>query len=217
MFHIIKPEHRATSQGLLDAMHRNRHDVVVDQWGWDIPNIKPGYDKDQFDTESTVYIVVTDEEKGVVASTRLNPTTEPHMLSELFSDFCNLQPYPVSDRVWECSRYVIDRTLYRDALSEFRIRAQLGIGITQFCVDESVNQLSWLTHQKFYNLVQKIWKTEPLGLPRRDTADGWAWIAAVSRIDKSTLQMQRDRLENAEEIVAHFRRERTVRRPLTAA
>jgi len=204
MFHIIGPAQHESCSAILDDMYRKRYDVVVKQWGWDIPGIRDGYDKDQFDTDETVYIVVTDGDKGVVASTRLNPTTSPHMLSELFSDYCNLQQFPVADNIWECSRYVINRSFYNDPLLEFRIRARLGIGITQHCVEENITHLSWLTHQRFYNVAQRVWETEPLGLPRRDTADGWAWIPAVSKIDASTLQRQRDRFENSEEVVLEF-------------
>ena len=123
MFHIIKPEDREKNQALIDEMHRTRYDVVVKQWGWEIPGITDGYDKDQFDTDETVYVVVTDTSVGgVVASSRLNPTTSPHMLSELFAEYCELQDYPVGADVWECSRFVIDRTLFNDPLAEFRIR-----------------------------------------------------------------------------------------------
>ncbi|MEQ3746091.1 MAG: acyl-homoserine-lactone synthase [Henriciella sp.] len=203
MFQTITPDKRHQFAGIIDSMHRNRFDVVVGQWGWDIPGIEPCYDKDQFDTEDTVYVVVTDPEHGVVvASSRLNPTTRPHMMSELFSEYCNLQPYPVSETAMECSRFIIDRTLFKDPLLEFKIRCSLGIGITQYCVENNITQLSWLTHQKFYNLATRVWKTEPLGTPVSDTPDGGVWIPAVSKMDRATADLQRQRYENAEEVVA---------------
>jgi len=125
------------------------------------------------------------------------------MLSELFSDYCDLQPYPVGDDVWECSRFVTDRSMMSDPVEDFRIRCRLGLGLTVFCLDNGISRLSWLTHQKFYNLVQRVWKTEPLGLPRRQ-GDDWAWIPAVSEIDQDTLDRQMDRYRNAEEIVAGY-------------
>jgi N-acyl-L-homoserine lactone synthetase len=205
MHQTITPENRHQFAGLIDRMHRNRFDVVVGQWGWDIPGIDHGYDKDQFDTDDTVYIVVTDPEQGdVVASSRLNPTTRPHMMSELFSEYCNLQPYPVSDSTMECSRFVIDRTLFNDPLLEFKIRCSLGIGITEYCVENGITQLSWLTHQKFYNLATRVWKTEPLGTPVRDTPDGGVWVPAISKMDRATAKLQRHRFENAEAVVAEL-------------
>lgn len=203
MFRIIRPDNRHEYQDLVDEMHKMRYRVVVKEWGWDIPGIEPGYDKDQFDTDETVYVIVQTDGGDVVATSRMNPTNRPHMLSELFSDYCDLQPYPVGDNVWECSRFVTDRSMMVDPVEDFRIRCRLGLGLTVFCLDNGISRLSWLTHQKFYNLVQRVWKTEPLGLPRRE-GDDWAWIPAVSEIDQGTLDRQMDRYRNAEEIVAGY-------------
>ncbi|KJS25289.1 MAG: hypothetical protein VR75_11655 [Hyphomonadaceae bacterium BRH_c29] len=203
MFKIITAGNREAYRDVLDEMFRMRYRIVVDEWGWDIPGIQKGYDKDQFDTDETIYVVVLADNGEVVASSRMNPTTGPHMLSELFADYCDLQPYPVAGDVWECSRFVTDRSLMSDPVEDFRIRCRLGLGLTVFCLDNGITRLSWLTHQKFYNLVQRVWKTEPLGLPKRE-GDNWAWIPAVSQIDKETLDLQMDRYRDAEAIVAQY-------------
>ncbi|WP_065383354.1 acyl-homoserine-lactone synthase [Hyphomonas sp. ND6WE1B] len=203
MFKIISPDNRGEYRDLIHAMHEMRYRIVVDEWGWHIPGIQAGYDKDQFDTNETVYVLVLSRDGDVLASSRLNPTTRPHMMSELFADYCDLQSYPVGEDVWECSRFVTDRKRMHDPVEDFRTRCRLGLGLTVWCLDHGVSRLSWLTHQKFYNLVQRVWSTEPLGLPRRD-GDDWAWIPAVSRIDKETLDRQMDRYRDAEEIVAQY-------------
>jgi len=203
MFKIITAGNRDAYKDVLDDMFRMRYRIVVEEWGWDIPGIQKGYDKDQFDTDETVYIVVLADNGEVVATSRMNPTTGPHMLSELFADYCDLQPYPVAGDVWECSRFVTDRSLMTDPVEDFRVRCRLGLGLTVFCLDNGITRLSWLTHQKFYNLVQRVWKTEPLGLPKRE-GDDWAWIPAVSQIDKETLDLQMDRYRDAEAIVAQY-------------
>lgn len=203
MFRIITPETRDQYRDEIRAMHEMRYRVVVCEWGWDIPGVVVGYEADQFDTAETVYVIVQNEDSEVVASARMNPTTQPHMLSELFADCCDLQPWPVGPDVWECSRFVTERSKFRDPLEDFRIRCRLGIGMTVHCLDRGIARLSWLTHQKFYNLVVKVWKTEPLGLPRSDDGD-WAWIPAVSWIDQAALDRQMDRFRNAEAIVAAY-------------
>jgi N-acyl-L-homoserine lactone synthetase len=203
MFKIITPDNRDAHRDLIHAMHEMRYRIVVEEWGWHIPGIREGYDKDQFDTDATVYVLVLSLDGDVLASSRLNATTRPHMMSELFADYCDLQPYPVGEDVWECSRFVTDRNLMADPVEDFRTRCRLGLGLTVWCLDHGVSRLSWLTHQKFYNLVQRVWSTEPLGLPRRD-GDDWAWIPAVSKIDKATLDRQMDRYRDAEAIVAEY-------------
>ncbi len=203
MFKLITPKNRVAHRDLIDAMHEMRYRIVVCEWGWDIPGVIVGYEADQFDTAETVYVIVQNKNGEVVASARLNPTTQPHMLSELFADYCDLQPWPVGADVWECSRFVTERPKLPDPVEDFRIRCRLGLGLTIYCIDHQITRLSWLTHQKFYNLVQKVWTTEPLGLPRRND-DDWAWIPAISTIDAATLDRQLDRYRNAETIVAAY-------------
>lgn len=203
MFRIITPDVRDQFRDEIQAMHEMRYRVVVGEWGWDIPGVIVGHEADQFDTGETVYVIVQNENDEVVASARMNPTTKPHMLSELFADCCDLQRWPVGPDVWECSRFVTERSKFRDPLEDFRVRCRLGLGMTVHCIDQGITRLSWLTHQKFYNLVLKVWKTEPLGLPRRDAGD-WAWIPAVSWIDEAALDRQLDRFRNAEAIVAAY-------------
>lgn len=200
MFTIIRPEERPQYDAELDDMFRMRYRIAVTEWGWDIPGIAPGYDRDQFDTDETVYIIVRREDGSVAGTSRLNPTTSPHMMSELFASYCDLQPFPVGPDVHECSRFIIDRRAISDPVEEFRIRCSVGIGLIVYCLDNKITRLSWLTHQKFYNLVQKVWRTEPLGLPKRE-ADNWAWIPAVSYIDRETLDRQLDRYRNADTLV----------------
>lgn len=203
MFKIITPQNRCAHRGLIEAMHEMRYRVVVCEWGWDIPGVLVGYEADQFDTADTVYVIVQDAQGNVLASARLNPTTRPHMMSELFADYCNLQPWPVGDDVLECSRFVTERARMPDPVEDFRVRCRLGLGISIYCLDHGITRLSWLTHQKFYNVVQQVWATEPLGLPRRDDGD-WAWIPAVSLVDTATLDRQLDRYRNAEAIVEAY-------------
>lgn len=204
MFSIVEPKHRPHKRELLDAMHKKRYDVVVGEWGWTIPGITPGYDEDQFDTDDTVYILVENAQNKVVASTRLNPTTKPHMMSEIFQEFCDLQPVPRDKHIWECSRFVVDRRCFSDPVSEYRARSALAIGMTQYCLANDIHSITWLTHSLLYNSAAKIWRTEPLGLPKPSGFDNWTWQAAVSEISESSLAFQTKRHHKADKLVSKF-------------
>lgn len=203
MFRIIEPGQRGAHLRALTRMHELRDRVVVGQWGWDIPGALPGFEQDQFDGDDTVYVLVEDEDGGVSACARLNPTTQPHMMTELFADYCDLQPAPAGEDIRECSRFVIDTVSINDPYEVFRLRCRLGIGITTWCLDQDVTQLTWLTHQRFYNHVSGLFRTEPLGRPRRQEGE-WAWIAAVSHIELAALDRQLDRFRRTREIVAEL-------------
>lgn len=204
MAEVITPEARAVYKDVLDEMFRLRQRVVVDQWGWSIPGNNGVRDIDQFDTDHTVYIVEFDENRTELrACTRLNPTTRPHMMSELFADTCNLQPYPTGPAVWECSRFVTDKTRFSSKEEDFRTRARLGIGITEFCLSAGIGSLTWFTHQVFFNVVQIVWNTVPLGLAADYEGDDWQYIPAVSTIDEAALRRQRARLGAIDEVLTY--------------
>ena len=174
-------------------MHRLRHDVVVEQWKWDVPGAADGLERDQFDTQDAVYLVLMGEPETrrqgrAVACSRLLPTTGPHMMSEVFADFCTLQPSPRGPDVWEYSRHLSDPTLFDDRAASKRARALITLALNTYCLDQGIRRLVWLTHLPMFNLAQQLWTTEPLGLPdRRDGADE-TLIAGVSSIDLSALQ-----------------------------
>ncbi len=182
MIEIIPPGSRRARATSLDDMHRLRYRVAVEQWGWKIPGVTAGYDKDQFDTDQTIYILAyAGAGERLVGAARLNPTTGPHMLSELFGDFCELQPAPRDPAVYEFSRYVIDHAaLSKD--EQFRIRGRLSAAINDFCLRTGVRALSWFSYRSMYQRAVQMWETAPLGLPRHFPDDDQTYIAAVSQM-----------------------------------
>lgn len=188
MLHIINPGEHEKFAHIIDAMYRLRYDVAVDQWGWDIPGAQPGREKDQFDSDNAAYFVAmgdegTHLEGRAIATARLLPTTRPHMMSELFSSFCDLQPSPVQDDVWECSRYLSDAELVGDKATSRRARIAVNLGMIEFALSHDINRFIWLTHQLMYGLMIKAWVSEPLGLPKRADGEDDAWIAGISDIN----------------------------------
>jgi acyl-homoserine lactone synthase len=192
---VVTAANRSMYRDLLDDMHAMRYRVVVEKWGWKLPDVTPGYDKDAFDTDDTVYLLETDPARTHVwGCARLNPTTKPHLMSEVFADACDLTDVPVSDTIWECSRFVIDRAALPTPEDDAHTRQSVGIGITEFCLSSGITHLSWLTNQAFYNLALSVWDTRPLGLPKHYPDDDAIYIPALSVIDEKALARQRARL-----------------------
>jgi N-acyl-L-homoserine lactone synthetase len=198
MVDVITVANRHIYQDLLDDMFQMRHRIVVEKWGWKIPGCINGYDKDQFDTDDTVYLIETDElRQRVVGCVRLNPTAKPHMMSELFAQYCDLQPPVRGQNVWECSRYVIDRNALKSRDQDLPTRRRLSIAVTEFCLSAGIDQLSWFTSQTMYNLILRIWDTRPLGLPHYFEDDDEVYIPAACKVDAEALARQLSWFEKA--------------------
>jgi acyl-homoserine lactone synthase len=204
MVEIVTFANRAFYADLLEDMYAMRYRVAVDKWGWKIPDIQVGYDKDQFDTENTVYLIEPDaERRHVIGCARLNPTTAPHLMSEVFADACDLSGLAIGEDIWECSRFITDRAALARSELDIHTRQSVAIGITEFCLQSGIKKLTWLTNQAFYNKAISVWDTRPLGLPRYYPDDDATYIAAVSDIDEKALKRQRDRLKNVRDHITY--------------
>jgi acyl-homoserine lactone synthase len=179
MVEIISRENAHLYRDVLDDMHRMRYRVAVEEWGWRIPGIEAGYDKDEFDTEETIYFVcLNTRQTGVVACGRLNPTTGPHLLSEKFPHHCEGGRVPRAPDTYELSRYIVDH----NALSkeeQVAVRGRISAGYNLFCLQSGIRQISVLTFMSSYARSLKYWPTRPLGLPIYYKQDDATYIAAI--------------------------------------
>jgi N-acyl-L-homoserine lactone synthetase len=191
MVDLITPDNRHMYPDLLEDMFAMRYRVVVTKWGWNIPGLVGTYDKDQFDTDDSVYLIETDTLRTrVTGCVRLNPTTKPHMMSELFAPYCDLSAPLTGPNIWECSRYVVDRDALESRDMDLPTRRRLSIGVTEFCLSQGISQLCWYTNQAVYNLILRIWETTPLGLPATYGNTEDVYIPALSKIDEAALARQ---------------------------
>lgn len=104
MIHLIDYENKVYYENILQQMFENRRQVFIDKLDWNL-NVTNGREIDEFDTDDTIYLVVVDEDTGKIRSSlRLNPTSKPHLMSEVFPHLCE-KGVPVGDDIWEISRY----------------------------------------------------------------------------------------------------------------
>lgn len=200
MVQIITPDTRTHFELELAEMHERRYEVLVKGLNWRVPGARSGYDVDQFDTSQTIYLVEKHPESGqLIASVRFNPTTSPHMMSEVFADQCEFGGVPSGPNIWEASRYVLDRKRMDGDLF-FRTRMRMGIAMTEFCLQSGIVAMTWLTHKMLYAAALKGWPTRPLGAPKFYEEDQAEYIAAISDITEDALQGFRDRLGSDEPV-----------------
>ena len=198
MIEIVTPRNRQFYREQLEAMHRMRYRVVVEEWGWDVPSARSGYDIDPFDAEDTVYILHINEARdGVDGCCRLNPTTKPTMLSEIYLDACDLMALPRDPCVWETSRFVISDDL-ESKERYLEIMWRLGVGINEYCRQAGIKQIAWYTNPPFYNTICSVMRVTPLGRPLYNNADDDFYTPALSDVDNDSLKKMRSKLKDPE-------------------
>lgn len=95
---------RQLSTRILDLMHEFRHEVFVRRLKWSLPVVN-GVERDEYDTSSARYVVLSDDSERITACARLLPTTERYMLPELFPQLLGGHEIPRAANIWELSRF----------------------------------------------------------------------------------------------------------------
>jgi len=189
--HVITPANRDLYIEELEDMFRMRHDVAVQELGWSIPNMDSARYQDEFDHEDTIYFVELDADRRVIATARLNPTTRPHLMTEVFPELCEFNGVPVADDIFEYSRFLVKKTGIKRRMYA-TAQAHISLAIVEYCLAAKIRHVSWVTYKRSYPLALRMWKTRPLGLPRYFETDDADYIAAISDMTEESLQRTRD-------------------------
>jgi N-acyl-L-homoserine lactone synthetase len=114
MILVIQPRDADKHPKLMEDMYRLRARVFFDKLKWDV-QVVDGMERDEYDGESPVYIILTDSNAQTVhGSLRILPTTGPTLLANIFLDTLPDAVYLSSPAIWECTRLCIDDKVVGD-------------------------------------------------------------------------------------------------------
>lgn len=165
MIEVVFPESRFEHAPALMQMHHDRKRVFVDRLGWSLPSRESWLEVDDFDNESTVYLVARSPETGRhIGSVRLLPSTGPHMLASLFRHLCAAS-VPVGEDCWEISRFVTCPPEV-EGTSVLKLHRLLALALLEFAFLKSIRRYTLVTEAHRVPALLSIgWSVIPLGLP----------------------------------------------------
>jgi N-acyl-L-homoserine lactone synthetase len=188
--HIVTSANRAFYDRELRRMHRLRHEIFVEELGWEGLRSSDGLDVDEFDDEHAVYLIATDQGE-VEGSVRLLPTWKRCMVRERFSAWIGrtFQPAPGA---WEWTRWAPGSTRRPRAL--IRSRSALIVAALEFAASRGIESYLTFCETKFVpQLVELGWEPEPLGLPRafdQGTAIAVKWNVRPGQLQAARRQLR---------------------------
>lgn len=151
---------------LLDRAFRFRHDVFVDEKGWDDLRRPDGFERDQFDDEHAVHhILLRDDE--IVGYQRLLPTMRPHLLTTVLSDLCHTKP-PRGPRVAEWTRFCVAPG-HREARPRANgVFLELAQGVVEWGMGANVDTVTVAIDWRLMVIAMQLrFFVRPLGFPKR--------------------------------------------------
>ena len=173
--HVVTASNRHLYDDAMDQSYRLRYRIYIEQLNWrGLVRRDDGREIDQFDTADAVHLLYLENDR-VLGGTRLYPTTEPHLLSEVFTHFCAIKGVPRQPDIAEWTRlYVAPER--REEHKASRVGSIVLSSMIDYALHEGLSQVSalmntfWLPRFLGYG-----WRVRPLGLP--DVHDG-EWLVA---------------------------------------
>lgn len=185
---------------LAQELFRFRYRVFVLHAGWDL-KCQPHLERDQFDTDSAVYLVSRAANGRIAGLLRLLPTTAPYMIESLWQDLLGPYPAPRSAAVWEVTRLGTDPDL--GLRERGQTVAELVVACLEFGLDHGIQQmLAVMTEDHARKVVLGMgWSYERCGPPRQ--LGGSPVIALRLRLSEDALDGVRQRTRLLQRLCPH--------------
>ncbi|PPK46546.1 acyl homoserine lactone synthase [Trinickia symbiotica] len=168
------------------ALAQYRHQVFVEQLGWDLPLADSRSERDQYDRADTVYVVARDESDTICGCARLLPTTRPYLLRDVFPFLLAPDmPAPEAPDVWELSRFAASPETARDESASWAVRPMLA-SVVECAAQLGARQLIGVTFASMERLFRRIGVHAHRAGPAQ-RIDGRMVVACWIDIDGQTL------------------------------
>lgn len=173
MIHVVCKQNAHEYKHYLKELWRQRYHVFVEKLGWEL-DCAEGVERDQYDTDDTVYLLAIDDKDRLRGAMRLLPTQSKHLMTDFFAHMC-ADGVPRGPEIWEISR-VYSLTGRHMMLERDRTLSELICGMYEFALDSGIKQFSTISIMSMFPTILKAgWNVTPLGLP--EVVDGEVVIA----------------------------------------
>jgi acyl-homoserine lactone synthase len=188
--HVVHANNRSLYYDEVEAMHRHRYQVFVEERGWRALESPDRLDIDEFDNEHATYLIALDSDGEVAGSGRFIPSWRPNMLRTLFPEYCSGQ-VPVGPGIWEWTRHA---TPGRRCSKDYNIKVQvmLNLAVLEFARSRGIESFIGILEVNLLPYTAELgWNSVPLG-PPREYGEGVA-VAIESAVDPAHLSKLRAR------------------------
>lgn len=189
MIEVVTSRNALLYKDALHDMYHLRHRIFVERMGWEALRKDDRLEKDQFDTDDAMYLLLTQDDGTVIGTHRMLPTTRPHLFSDVFSKACAVKGVQRGEKILELTRTCVDEELLDRKATELA-RKRIMVGLFEFCLRAGYEQVTIFTPTDllFRYLLIGI-DIKPLGMPM--DIDGNKQVAVIVTVDQRALDAMR--------------------------
>jgi acyl-homoserine lactone synthase len=163
MIYVIDSRNRKGFYPQIEQMFRLRHDIYVRRRGWKALERPDGRDIDQFDTDATVYLLSIDDEGQVTGGLRLNPTTGPHLIRDVFPHTVAGEEIPIGEHIYEFTRWFVVKE-HVSPEENRRVAGELLVAMLEYGRHIGLTHISLCCDAFFWKTMQQTrWDVRRLG------------------------------------------------------
>lgn len=198
MIHVVTAANFSQYAQEMEEAWRLRHRVFVEGKGWTDLARPDGREIDQFDTASAIHFLLMQGGR-LAAYSRLLPTTQPHLLSEIFPHLC-LEELPRGPDTYEWTRQAVSPE-YRTRGKTHPLTFDLVAGILEWGLAHGVRRLTaQIPMMYLLQILQFHFRTQILGMPAE--IEGERIIAVSAEFDTATLMKVNQVRGNSRSVLA---------------
>lgn len=162
MIYVVDRHNRAGFTAQLEQMFRLRHEIYVKRRGWKALEKADGRDIDQFDTDDTVYLLSIDDVGSVCGGLRLNPTTGPHLIRDVFPQTVTGE-IPAGGNIYEFTRWFVVKERVCPEENR-RVAGELLVAMLEYGMSINLTHMSLCCDAFFWKTMKEThWDVRRLG------------------------------------------------------
>jgi acyl-homoserine lactone synthase len=174
---------------LMDEIFVLRHKVFVEENGWDTLARPDGRERDQFDNEHALHLLMMEGSQIAVYS-RLLPTEQPHLLSDVYPHLAT-RGIPRGPDIYEWTRMCVSKPWRGDGRWSFGA-GEMVRAVVEFCLETGITATTWEGHPVWLSRFTELgFDVRPLGLPVR--YDHGPVLPAIMDMNHTVLEALIDR------------------------
>lgn len=173
----------------LPQMHRLRKKIFVDSQRYGVPTWED-MEYDRYDTPAARYGIWRDDGGVARGVMRMNPTTLPYMIEDIWPTSVTSMPLPKSSDVWEATRCGIDPDLPK--AQRDRIGSELMLGYQELGLSLGIRALIAISEPWVWDRMcgRRGWLITMIGETFQH--DDWTLVPVMMPISRTILQRMRE-------------------------
>lgn len=182
MIFVLEGSQRRQLRYYFDRMFKLRHQIFIEELGWNLPKVRGGHEIDEYDVDDAVYLLEITEDDILQGTVRLTPSMSCSLVADYFPHLVECGVSARSPLVYEATRYIF-LPVSKNAQENRIAKARLLAGMVEWCLAKKLSHIQCVVDMKALpSWVELVPQTMPLGLPHpygggRDAPGGGDCIA----------------------------------------